>query len=74
MEALYGSVATCQEPIRPHVNTFLGEIVYQHTHVNTDGKAIGIDLLSSLNVDVLGSCRRCRVEARVVRREFAPER
>ena len=46
---------------------------YTRTHVDADGEAIGVDLLSSLDVDVLGSGGRRRVEARVVRRKLTAE-
>ena len=41
-----------------------------HTHVDTDGEAFGVDLLGSLDVDVVASSWRRRVEARVVRGEL----
>lgn len=43
------------------------------THMDTDGEAIGVDLLSSLDVDVLAGSGRTRVEVGVMGGQFAAE-
>ena len=56
------------------LNTSTGGKIQRHTHMDTNGKAIGVDLLSSLDIDILSRGRRCRVEAWMMRSELATVR
>lgn len=51
----------------------MGLVPMKLTHVNADRQRVGEQLLSCLDVDVPSRRRRCRVEVRVMRREFTTE-
>lgn len=58
---------------RDNLDAYSCENKCRCTHVDAYGKAVGVDLLSSLNIDVFGGGWRCRVEAWVMRSEFTAE-